>query len=159
MGRIVSLRRVVVVPALVAVFLITGCESTEKRDLGTLIGGAVGAWIGHEVDDGGAGGIVLGALAGAFVGRMIGEYMDQSDRERLQQTIEDTPSGQTVNWTNENTGNDFMVTPTSEHYAEGDKQCRTFDQVVIVDGREEVMQGVACRSPGSDELEIDGMPV
>jgi surface antigen len=149
----------VAVLALLFGLSIGGCATTDKEDLGTLFGGAVGAWIGHKVDDGGTGGIVIGALAGALAGKMIGRYMDQSDRERLAQTLNEAPSGQEVRWENEDTGNDFRVVPTSDYHARGDKECRTFDQAVVVDGREEVMEGIACRSPGSDELVIEEMPV
>jgi surface antigen len=151
--------RGVAVLALVFSLLVSGCATNDKETMGTVFGGALGAWIGHRVDDGGAGGIVIGALAGALVGKMIGRYMDQSDRERLAQTLNEAPSGKAVEWQNENTGNDFRVIPTSDYYARGDKECRTFDQAVVVDGREEVMQGIACRSPGSDELAIEERPV
>lgn len=151
--------RAVAVLATAFPLLVTGCATTDKETMGTVLGGAVGAWIGHRVDHGGTGGVVAGALAGALVGKMIGRYMDQSDRERLVTTLNETPSGQVVEWQNETTGNDFRVIPTSDYYAEGGKECRTFDQAVVVDGREEVMKGVACRSPGSDELSIEDRPV
>jgi surface antigen len=159
MYQIGSLHRGAAVLAMLTSLLITGCATTDKETMGTVLGGALGGLIGHQVDDGGAGGIVVGALAGALVGKMIGRYMDQSDRERLAKTLNETPSGQAVEWKNENSGNDFRVIPTSDYHAQGDKECRTFDQVVVVDGREEMMKGVACRSPGSDELAIDERPI
>lgn len=142
--------------AVALVAAVSGCESMEKRDLGTAIGGVLGGLIGHRIDDGGTGGVVIGALLGAVVGRMIGQYMDDADRARLAATIEDTPRGQTVSWHNEDSKRDFAVTPTSDFYARGDQQCRSFNQVVYVDGRREVMEGVACRAPGSDAFEFSG---
>ncbi len=133
---------------------ITGCETTNKRDFGTAIGGVLGGFLGHKADDGGAGGTIIGALVGAAVGRMIGQYMDEQDRARLAETINTAPSGQTVRWRNDDSQHDFAVTPTSDFYAKGEQQCRSFDQVVYVDGRREVMEGVACKSPGSDELDF-----
>ncbi len=132
------------------------CETLEKRDYGTAIGGVLGGFIGHRVDDGGARGAVIGALLGAVVGRMIGQYMDDADRARLAETINATPRGQTVSWHNPDSKRDFAVTPTSDFYARGNQECRSFNQVVYVDGRREVMEGVACRSPGSDEFEFRG---
>lgn len=159
MYQIGNVRCGIVVFALIASLLVAGCATTgNQEDMGTWIGGALGALVGHKVDDGGKRGIVVGALAGALIGKMIGKYMDESDRERLAKTLEETPNGQVVQWQNETSGNDFRVTPTSNHYAQGDKQCRTFDQAVVIDGREEVMKGVACQSPGSDELVIEEMP-
>lgn len=153
------IRRAMAVLVMASSLAVAGCATTDKEDLGTAIGGALGAWIGHRVDDGGAGGIVAGALAGALLGRVIGRYMDQSDRERLAKTLNEAPSGQEVRWENEETGNDFRVVPTSDYYDRGDKECRTFDQAVVVDGRQETMQGIACRSPGSDELVIEEQPI
>lgn len=152
-----STGRVTASAAAVAITLLAGgCESANKRDIGTALGGILGGILGHEVDDGGAAGTVIGALVGAAVGRMIGQYMDDADRARLAETIETAPRGQTVSWRNDQTEREFAVTPTSDFYAQGDKQCRRFDQVVYVDGRREVMEGVACKSPGSDELDFSG---
>ena len=102
------------------------------------------------------GGAAIGALVGGVVGRMIGEYMDAADKKRLAETIDAAPSGQTVSWHNDDTGRDFAVTPTSDFYADAGKECRRFDQVVYVDGRREVMEGVACRTPGDDSFDFSG---
>ncbi|TVO58069.1 glycine zipper domain-containing protein [Denitromonas halophila] len=137
----------------------TGCETTNKRDTGTIIGSVLGGILGNQVDDGGAGGTIIGALVGAAVGRMIGQYMDEADKKRFAETINEAPTGQTVRWHNDDSNRDFAVTPTSDVYAKGEQQCRRFDQVVFVDGKREVMEGVACKSPGSDALAVDGQQV
>lgn len=131
-----------------------GCQSTSKKDTGTVIGGLLGGIIGYKVDDGGAGGAIIGALVGGAVGRMIGSYMDEADRQKLAETIDETPSGQTVTWHNDNSGHDFEVTPTTDNFAQGDLECRKFEQVVYVDGRREVMEGTACKEPGTNEWDI-----
>ncbi|WP_323003431.1 glycine zipper domain-containing protein [Denitromonas sp.] len=145
--------------AVAITLLAGGCESANKRDIGTALGGILGGILGREIDDGGAGGTIIGALVGAAVGRIVGQYMDDADRARLAETIETAPSGQTVSWRNDQTEREFAVTPTSDFYAQGDKQCRRFDQVVYVDGRREVMEGVACKSPGADGLDFSGEAV
>lgn len=145
--------------AIAFALLATGCETSSKRDIGTAVGGIVGIVIGGEIGNGSAGGMVVGGLVGAVVGRMIGQYMDDADRARLAETINETPRGQTVRWHNDDSQRDFAVTPTSDFYAMGEQQCRTFDQVVFVDGRRELMKGTACKSPGSDALAIDGKAV
>lgn len=137
----------------------SACDTLEKRDLGTAIGGVLGGFIGHRVDDGGTGGAVIGALLGAVVGRMIGQYMDDADRARLAETIREAPRGQTVSWHNPDSDRDFAVTPTSDFYASGARECRRFNQVVYVDGRREVMEGEACRAPGSEAFEFSGQAV
>lgn len=137
----------------------TGCENMQKRDWGTAIGGILGGIAGYKIGKDSAGGAAIGALIGGVVGRMIGQYMDDADRARLAETIETAPRGQTVSWRNDQTEREFAVTPTSDFYAQGDKQCRRFDQVVYVDGRREVMEGVACKSPGADGLDFSGEAV
>ncbi|MFP5400435.1 MAG: glycine zipper domain-containing protein [Gammaproteobacteria bacterium] len=133
-----------------------GCENMQKRDWGTAIGGILGGFAGYKIGNDSAGGAAIGALLGGVVGRMIGQYMDDADKKRLTETIESAPRGQTVSWHNDDSGRDFAVTPTSEFYAEAGKECRRFDQVVYVDGRREVMEGVACRTPGEEAFDFSG---
>ncbi|HHW63803.1 MAG TPA: glycine zipper 2TM domain-containing protein [Rhodocyclaceae bacterium] len=134
----------------------SGCENMQKREWGTLFGAAIGGAIGHRLGKDSASGTVIGALIGGVVGRMIGQYMDDADRKRLAETIDTAPRGQTVSWHNEDTGRDFAVTPTSDFYADAGKECRRFDQVVYVDGRREVMEGIACRTPGEGSFDFSG---
>lgn len=128
----------------------SGCENMQKRDVGTAIGALIGAIAGNKLGNHSAGGALLGSVLGGVVGRMIGEYMDNADKKRLAEAIDAAPRGKEVAWRNDDTGRDFAVTPTSDFYADAGKECRRFDQVVDVDGRREVMEGVACRTPGSD---------
>jgi len=134
----------------------SACENMQKRDWGTAIGGVLGGIAGYKIGGDSSKGAIIGALLGGVVGRMIGQYMDEADRKRLAETIESAPRGQTVAWRNEETGRDFAVTPTSDFYADAGKECRRFDQVVYVDGRREVMEGIACRTPGSDAFDFSG---
>lgn len=143
--------------ALAAAFVLlaaTGCEGMQKRDWGTAVGGVLGGLAGYKIGGSSAGGAAVGALLGAVAGRLIGQYMDDADRRKLAETIDETPRGQTVRWQNDETGREFAVTPTSDLYARDDKECRTFSQAVYVDGRREVMEGVACRTPGGEEFEF-----
>lgn len=150
-----SARGIIAAGALLScVVALTGCETASKRDLGTAIGVAAGAIVGHRVDDG-AGGVVLGAVLGGVAGRLVGEYMDQQDQARLTATIDQTPSGETVRWRNPRNDRAFEVTPTSDFYVRGDRRCRRFDQVVYVDGRRESMEGVACRAPDDEGFEVE----
>ncbi|GGO79795.1 hypothetical protein GCM10011348_15000 [Marinobacterium nitratireducens] len=125
------------------------CAGASKQDTGTLLGGLLGGIIGHQVDDGGSAGILLGTLAGAALGRMIGYQMDEADRRKLAETLNEADSGETRRWRNEESGNEYVITPTSAVHDEGGKQCRNFKQEVIIDGRPEVIDATACRS--SDE--------
>lgn len=136
---------------------VNGCENMQKRDLGTAIGAIIGGIAGYKLGKDSAGGAAIGTLVGGVVGRMIGQYMDDADKKRLAETIDATPRGQTVSWHNDDTGRDFAVTPTSDFYAQAGKECRRFDQVVEIDGRREIMEGVACRTPGDEAFEFSGL--
>ena len=159
MACLVNRRFLATTLILAVTFVSVGCETTSNKDMGTFIGGILGGIVGSTVDDNDTRGALIGALVGGVVGRMIGDYMDESDKGRLAKTLDEAPQGQTVSWRNERSGNDFEVTPTSDYYAQGDRQCRKFDQVVYVDGRREVMEGIACTSPGSEELAIEGTAI
>ena len=135
--------------------LLLACAGTSKQDSGTLIGGLIGGLIGHQVDDGGAAGILIGSIAGAALGRMIGQRMDEADRRKLAETLDDTPSGQTRRWHNDETGYDYAVTPTSALHQQGDQQCRSFQQEVIVDGRPEVIDATACRLSEGEPWQVE----
>lgn len=68
-----------------------GCETTSNRDMGTAVGALLGGLLGSQIDDKGGRGALIGALVGGVVGRMIGHYMDESDKQRLVQTIDEGP--------------------------------------------------------------------
>ena len=138
-------RSTTLIAAMTAAALILGCQTVNKRDAGTGIGAAIGALVGYQIDDGGAGGILLGAAVGGLLGRVIGDYMDEADRAKLAKTLDSTPTGETTQWQNEQTGNRFALTPTTDTYDRGEDQCRDFDQVVFIDGKQEVIQASACR--------------
>lgn len=156
MLRILAVRPLAAALSAALLLSTAGCENMQKRDWGTAIGGILGGIAGYKLGKDSAGGAAIGALLGGMAGRMIGQYMDDADQKRLAETIDAAPRGQTVSWHNDDTGRDFAVTPTSDFYAEAGKECRSFDQVVYVDGRREVMEGVACRTPGDEAFDFSG---
>ncbi len=136
------------------VIQLSGCGSYgEKAEFGALLGGAAGALVGSQVDDG-AGGVVIGAVLGGFFGYQLGQYMDQRDKQRLAKSLEQTPTGETDSWTNKDSGKEFEVTPTSDPYAKSGEECREFTQVVIVNGVEKEVQGTACKAPDAPEWNV-----
>lgn len=131
-----------------------GCESMDKQDMGTAIGATVGGLIGYTVDDGGMGGVLLGSAVGGLIGNIIGNKMDASDRQKVAEALNDSPSGETTRWHNKDTGYEYALTPTSDAYPKGDNACRNFDQEVIVDGERKVIQAVACKQSGQGNWEV-----
>lgn len=135
----------VVVTGLLSLSLV-GCSSNE--DTGTLVGGVAGGLLGSQFG-GGAGRIaatVIGAGAGAFIGNRIGKSMDDTDKLKAQQALEDNKVGQTTSWKNPDNGNTYTVTPTKT-YQQDNTYCREFTQTATIADKPQQIYGTACRQP------------
>lgn len=84
---------------------ISSCETMgtmPNQQIGTLLGGTVGAVVGNQL--GGKNKAIwttVGAAAGALVGNQIGKYLDERDRQRMAQVTEQTiATGETHSWSN-----------------------------------------------------------
>lgn len=141
---LVTLASVTLLTASLAV--LPGCVTKESS--GAVIGGALGGIGGSQIGQGKGrtAAIIAGTLAGALVGGAIGRTMDQSDHVRTQQTLEQTPTGHTVAWTNPDSGSQYQVTPVKT-YNTSTGPCREYSTVAIIDGRKETIYGTACRQP------------
>lgn len=137
------------------VLSLAGCgtssdEVFSKENVGTVIGGIVGAAIGSQIG-GGTGRViagVAGGLIGALVGREIGKSLSRSDRaaaERAQQQAHAAPVGQTVSWSNPETGHGGTVTPVAEVRNTSGQRCRDYRGTITVDGKSEQASGFACQ--------------
>lgn len=134
------------IPLLILLFLLTGCESLSKRDTGTVLGGIAGGILGNQVG-GGSGrtaAIIVGTLAGAYIGGSIGQQMDDNDHYRSQQALESNPVNRTSSWRNPDSGNSYQVTPTRT-YETASGPCREYTTEAVIDGRTETVYGTACR--------------
>ena len=136
------------IPLLILLFLLTGCENLSKRNTGTVLGGIAGGILGNQVG-GGSGrtaAIIVGTLAGAYIGGSIGQQMDDNDRYRSQQALESNPINRTSSWRNPDSGNSYQVTPTRT-YETTSGPCREYTTEAVIDGRTETVYGTACRQP------------
>ena len=88
---------------------------------------------------------MAGALVGAYVGRNIGESMDELDRMKASQALENGPTGSPVAWTNPDSGTRYQVTPTRTYYESAERPCREFTTDAWIDGKRETVKGTACR--------------
>ena len=95
-------------------------------------------------------GIGIGAIAGALIGNQVGSYMDNQDKARMEKTannsLENTPSGQTSTWKNPDSGHNGSFTPTKT-YQENGQYCREFTHQINVGGKTQEGYGTACRQP------------
>lgn len=130
--------------------LVGGCE-LNRQQTGTVLGGAAGAAAGSTIGSGSGrtAATIVGGLIGAAVGRSVGQHMDEQDRARTAQAMENNPTGKTTSWTNPDTGTDYAVTPTRT-YDSGGQPCREFTMNAEVEGDPDQITGTACRQPNGD---------
>ena len=135
--------------------LLSACaqDAGNKEIAGTLIGAGLGAWLGKEIGGKGTSGdigIAIGAVAGATLGRNIGADLDELDRQKMdyayRDAMENSRSGDTVNWTNPDSGNSGTVTALSTDTSNPDRPCREFETTVNVGGTDQQATGIACRN-------------
>jgi surface antigen len=122
--------------------------STSKGNLlGSAAGGALGGLLGNQLGKGSGNtlatiaGVVGGALAGGYVGR----YMDPTDQACVGQTLEHTPTAQTVAWQNPNSGSSYWVTPTQNYQGQNGEQCRNYISQAVINGQTQQIENTACR--------------
>lgn len=133
-------------------FVMTGCEN-PKQTMGTIGGGALGAWAGSTIGKG-KGNVVataVGGVLGALAGSYIGGELDKADKERAERTayqsLETSKTGQVSQWHNPDSGNSGSIVPTRTYQAQDGRYCREFTQKIKVGGREQEAYGKACRQP------------
>lgn len=135
--------------------ILAGCsgdmQNNPKQTLGTIVGAGLGALAGSQVG-GGKGqmvGVAIGALAGAWMGGEVGKSLDKADRAYMSRTTQDSleygKTGVSSSWRNPDSGHSGTVTPTQTYQKAGGDYCRTFEQTIYVDGKQETATGRACR--------------
>lgn len=142
-------------PVVTAALLLSGCETQpgrEKEQAGTIVGAVVGGVIGSQFGghgDGRTAATIIGAIAGGAIGSAVGRNMDQADRMRTAQVLEQSPTGAPTTWRNPDSGRAYTVVPTRTwQTAEG--PCREYSVDSVIGGRAEKVYGTACRqSDGS----------
>ena len=131
-------------------FSLHSCSNISKQEQGLFLGGLTGALIGSNMSDDKVLGAGLGAFAGAIVGQGIGQTLDEYDKAILmktsQQALEFTPSGNSVEWRNPDSGNYGSVTPTRTFKQKG-RYCREYTQEIFIGGEKQKAYGKACRQP------------
>ena len=146
--------RLLMVTAVAAALTLSGCASQDnpKTTGGAIIGGIGGALLG-AVFGKGTGQMVavgVGTLVGAMIGSEVGKSLDAADRaeiDRAERAATTAPMGQTINWSNPQSGNSGSITPVREGNHVDGRYCREFQQTIEVGGKLEKGYGTACRQP------------
>ena len=121
-----------------------------KQTAGTLAGAVGGGVVGSNIG-GGKGQLIAtgaGALLGAFLGSEIGKSLDRADKQYAAQATQQAytaPIGQTISWSNPESGHSGKVTPIRDGYTANNNYCREYRQTIVVDGRTETATGTACQ--------------
>ena len=142
------------IAAVMAAAMLAGCSGYgdygTKQTVGGLGGAALGGLLGSQFGSGTgqlaftAAGAVLGGLVGSEVGRSLDE-VDRMRAEEAQFQATGAPIGQTVVWSNPDTGNSGTITPVRDGTASSGEYCREFQQTVTIGGRTQQTFGTACR--------------
>lgn len=132
--------------------------SIDKSTGGTIVGAIVGGLVGSQFGKGSGktAAIAGGAIIGGIVGHEIGAGMEQADRAQVQNTLERTPTGQTIAWNNARTGNQYAVTPTRTYRNASNQDCREYTTWVFIGGYEQEVYGNACRMPDGSWQKAQG---
>lgn len=124
-----------------------------KQNVGTLAGAAGGAILGSQIG-GGRGqlaAVAIGTLLGAGIGSEIGASLDKADiayvNQTTQRALETSQPGQTLPWSNPQSGVSGTVTPSNYYQMANGAYCREYTQTINVGGRMQEGYGRACRQP------------
>jgi surface antigen len=124
-----------------------------KQTMGTILGGVGGAFAGSTIGkgDGRLAAVAVGTLLGAALGNSVGQSLDNADMAMYNQTsqraLETTQPGQTLPWSNPQTGNSGSITPTNVYQTAEGGYCREYTQTINVGGKTQKGYGRACRQP------------
>ena len=136
---------------MVTSFALVACQGSmpSKQTSGAVLGGVAGGVAGTQIGKGRGRdvAIVTGTLLGAALGGVIGSSMDTTDQLAAERALEDSPTGQSVSWTNPDTSAKYTMTPTRTFSNSNGQDCREFTTVAIIEGKKEEISGKACREP------------
>ena len=136
-----------VAAAVIALPAMTGCETTTHAQQGEVIGGVLGGVLGSQVGDGSGqtAAIIIGTMAGSMIGRQIGQSMDDVDRMKTAEALNNNRTGQSTTWTNPDNGREYTVTPTRTYEEDSGAPCREFELDATVGGEPgQKVHGTAC---------------
>jgi len=127
-----------------ASLILSSCATNEQT--GRLMGAAAGAAAGTQVGDGNTRTIATigGAILGGVIGGAIGSRMDDNDHRQTSYALENSPTGYNTEWVNPDNGYRYNMQPTST-YQTSSGPCRNYTMNAVIDGRNELINGTACR--------------
>lgn len=122
--------------------------STSKGNLlGSAAGGALGGLLGNQIGKGSGNTLmtIVGVVGGALAGGYVGRSMAPADQACVGQTLEHTPTSQTVAWKNPDNGSSYWVTPQQSYQSSSGESCRKYVTQAVVNGQTQQTDDAACR--------------
>jgi surface antigen len=116
---------------------------------GAIIGGILGGLLGNAASRGNGGATIAGIILGGAVGANFGRDLDCEDRGYVYQTYYDgfergRPRAR-YDWRNDRTGH-YGTLEVGDYYRDRDGfRCATYSQTIYVRGRPQLARGHACR--------------
>jgi surface antigen len=122
-------------------------STSQGNLLGSAAGAALGGLLGTQFGKGSGNALatLAGVVGGALAGGYIGRSMDPTDQACVGQTLEHTPTNQTVAWRNPDNGASYWVTPTQSYQGPNGDPCRAYITQAVVNGTTQRMENAACR--------------
>lgn len=126
--------------------LLGACQPTQQ-ETGRVIGAIAGGVLGNQVGKGSGkvAATIAGSILGGYIGGKIGREMDENDRYRANQALEQAPTDRTTSWHNPDSDIDYAVTPTRTYYRDS-RPCREYTTEAWIDGKKQTVFGTACRN-------------
>lgn len=130
---------------------LVACSSNTTREntaVGAVTGGVLGGLAGSAIGAGTGQAVAIGAgiVAGALIGGYVGSQMDSSDKAHVYEVLDHNPPHKYTRWKNSRTGAVYSVGPTSRMVTvNGNPNCRMFTTTVLMNGKKQTVDSVACR--------------
>lgn len=131
------------------VALLFGCATTKTRNTAEAAGitvSSIGANLDASMFQETNGMVPLGTSESINTEHLVEQTMDNSDQIRMMEAIDINPTYKASNWMNPNTGARFTVVPTTNLITiKGNKNCRRYRVIVVVNGQKGHLHDIACK--------------
>lgn len=132
----------------------------NQQTAGAILGGVIGGVIGHQFGEGrgNTAMTVIGATAGAIIGGELARNraISRHEQEAAYRAFESTPGGYPVHWHDPDGYSEGYYVPVRTWRSARGAYCREYQQVVVIDGREQRAHGTACRQPDGSWRIVNG---
>lgn len=142
-------------------FLFSCQNAGDNKQIGQMIGAAVGAVIGSNYGTGNNNKIytILGSAGGFLLGGKLAHLLNQNEKDELnsviEKSLEENPNNVSSNWSSQsNESISATVTPKSNIKINGNT-CREFEKIIIKEENRYEKNAKACRDDNGNWKILD----